>query len=191
MFEQKTEKKCALFLADGFEEVEALTVSDLLFRAGIPTALVSVNKEPVVTSSHDLTVVADICIDALDLNDYDMLILPGGMPGTPNLKNSRILTDALKEFFEAGKPVSAICAAPTILAELGLLSGKKATCYPTRLPVLAENGAEALDEQVVRCGNILTSQGVGTAIPFALAIIESILGKERADEIAASIVYQR
>ena len=72
MFEQKTEKKCALFLADGFEEVEALTVSDLLFRAGIPTALVSVNKEPVVTSSHDLTVVADVCIDALDLNDYDI-----------------------------------------------------------------------------------------------------------------------
>ncbi len=191
MFEQKTEKKCALFLADGFEEVEALTVSDLLFRAGIPVALVSVNKEPVVTSSHDLTVVADVCIDALNFDDYDMLILPGGMPGTANLAKTKPLTDALVRFFEEGKAVSAICAAPTVLAGLGLLRGKDATCFPSRMDVLTENGARALEDEVVRCGNILTSRGVGTAIPFALAIIELILGKEEADRIAETIVFKR
>ena len=191
MFTQQSEKRCAIFLANGFEEVEALTVSDLLFRAGIPTALISVQEEPLAVSSHDLTVITDTTIREADLGAFDMLILPGGMPGTANLEACVPLQEALKAFSAAGKEVAAICAAPTILAHMGLLAGRKATCYPSLREDLIAGGAQALEDSVVTDGSFITSRGVGTAIDFALAIITALRGAEAAAAIAGSIVYSK
>ena len=190
MFEQKTDKKCAIFLANGFEEIEALAVSDLLFRAGIPVALVSINDEPVVTSSHDITIVADTTIAGLDFDAYDMLILPGGIPGTPNLKACGTLTDAILRFHQEGKMLAAICAAPSVFAELGLLAGKQATCHPAVTEVLKENGVVFSEDKVVVCDHFITSRGMGTAIDFGLSIVTHFLGEKEAARIAEAIVYR-
>ncbi len=190
MFEQKTEKKCALFLADGCEEVEALSVADMLFRAGIPTSLVSVGETPVVRSSHAVTIVADMTVSELRFDDYDMLILPGGLPGTTNLGACRPLTDALVRFAGEGRMIAAICAAPTVFAGLGLLKGRPATCHPSCDEKLAEGGALLTHDPVVVSGNIITSRGVGTALDFGLAIVAHYVGQAEADRIAKSIVLR-
>ena len=127
MFQAKTDKKAAIFMAAGCEEIEALTVVDLLYRAGIPLTKVSITEDLAVTSSHDVTFMTDTTIDKLDFDEYDMLILPGGMPGTLNLGASRKLTDQVVKFYKEGKQIAAICAAPSVFAELGILKGKKAT----------------------------------------------------------------
>ena len=191
MFNATTDKRVAVFLADGMEEIEALTVVDLLFRAGIPCETVSISNTNVVMSSHEVSVVCDREIDdtRFQFDDYDMLVLPGGMPGTTNLGECDALTDQVCQFANGGKQVAAICAAPTILAKLGLLDGRRATCFPDLQSVLAENGAEVLQDQVVIDGNIITSKGMGTAIPFGLAIVAHYLGQDVADSLAAKIVY--
>lgn len=191
MFKKAINERVAVFLAEGCEEIEALTVVDLLFRAGIPCETVSITNSNVVTSSHDVSVVCDRGMDdtRFHFDDYDMLVLPGGMPGTTNLEECDALTDQVSHFAHEGKQVAAICAAPTILAKLGLLEGKRATCFPALQNVLAENGAEVLQDQVVIDGNIITSKGMGTAIPFGLAIVAHYLGQEVADNLARSIVY--
>ena len=172
MFDAKTEFKTAVFFADGFEEIEALTVTDILCRAGMPTLTVSLNDKPVVTSSHG------------------MLVLPGGMPGTTRLGASPLLTGAITDFAGKGKPVAAICAAPSILADLGLLKGKTAACNPSVEERLLEGGAELVTDPVVTDGNIITSRGMGTAIDFALALVKRCLGQAEADRIASAIVYR-
>ena len=191
MFNATTDKRVAVFLADGMEEIEALTVVDLLFRAGIPCETVSISNTNVVASSHEVSIVCDREIDdtSFHFDDYDMLVLPGGMPGTTNLGECDTLTDQVCQFVADGKQVAAICAAPTILAKLGLLDGRRATCFPDLQNVLAENGAQVLQDQVVVDGNIITSKGMGTAIPFGLAIVAHYLGQDVADELAAKIVY--
>ena len=191
MFTATTDKRVAVFLAEGMEEIEALTVVDLLFRAGIPCETVSVTNSNVITSSHDVSVVCDREIDdtRFDFDDYDMIVLPGGMPGTTHLSENDDLTEQVSRFAKEGRQVAAICAAPTILANLGLLEGKKATCFPDLQNVLAENGAEVLQDQVVVDGNIITSKGMGTAIPFGLAIVAHYLGQDVADGLARKIVY--
>ncbi|MBP3735930.1 MAG: DJ-1/PfpI family protein [Lachnospiraceae bacterium] len=189
MFEQKTEKKCAIFLANGFEEIEALAVSDLLFRAGIPVVLVSLNDEPVVTSSHDVTLIADTTIAGFDFNAYDMLILPGGIPGTPNLKACAPLCDAILRFHAQGKSLAAICAAPSIFAELGILQGKTACCHPSVTEVLQAHGAIVSEENAVTCDHFITSRGMGCAIDFGLAIVTHFLGTDAAEKIAKGIVW--
>ncbi len=193
MFEQTTDKKCALLLADGSEEVEALTVYDILFRAGIPVATVSVKPEPLITSSHGVTIVTDTTADAVNFEDYHALILPGGMPGTTNLKACAPLCDALVHFAAEGKLIAAICAAPTIPASLGLMKGLEATCYPAPAftQVLTENGVHYTERSVVESGSFITSRGVGTAIDFALAIAEKLVGRAVADSVASAIVYGR
>lgn len=191
MFTAATDKRVAVFLAEGMEEIEALTVVDLLYRAGIPCETVSITNTNVVASSHDVSVVCDREIDdtRFDFDDYDMLVLPGGMPGTTNLAECDDLTDQICRFAKEGRQVAAICAAPTVLANLGLLEGRRATCFPDLQHVLAEHGAEVLQDQVVIDGNITTSKGMGTAIPFGLAIVAHYRGQEFADELARKIVF--
>ena len=189
MFEAKTDLKTAIFFADGCEEIEGLTVVDLLYRAGIPCTKVSINDIPEVTSSHEVTFRTDTTIAELDFSEYDMLILPGGVPGTPNLRACDKLMEEVVSFHKEGKQIAAICAAPGIFAELGLLKGIPATCNPSRDDLLTENGAILKENKVVVSGNIITSRAMGTAIPFALAIVEYCQGRETADKLGKNILY--
>ena len=179
-------RTAVVFLADGFEDCEALLTVDLLRRAGITVITASINEDEEVTSAHDVTVIADIMADLVDFNDADIVILPGGMPGTKNLAANEIVRNACLRFAEK-KYVAAICAAPSILGELGILGGKEATCYPGFEDKLL--GADYCNTGVVVDGNIITGQALGSAIPFALAIIEVLLGKKDAEKVKAAIYY--
>ena len=183
--------KVALFLANGCETIEALTVADALYRAGIPCTRVSVNDTPVVVTSHNVTVTADTTIRYLNFNEYDMIVLPGGIPGTPNLRACAPLMEQVVRFHREGKMVAAICAAPSILADLGLLKGVRAACNPSVEQILLDGGAELVEEDAVTAGNVITSRAMGTAIPFALAIVAHYLGQEKADELGRSILYYK
>ena len=176
-----------LFMADGFEEVEGLTVVDILRRAGVETVTVSVTGRQQVTGSHNITITADGLFEEYDFADAACLVLPGGMPGTMHLKEHEGLVGLLKKTAEGGGRIGAICAAPSVLGDLGLLKGKKAVCYPGFEERLT--GAEVLQETVVTDGNITTSRGLGTAIPFALRLTELLAGKEKAEETGNSIVF--
>ena len=191
MFTATTDKRVAVFLAEGMEEIEALTVVDLLYRAGIPCETVSITNSNVATSSHDVSIVCDreIGDTRFDFDDYDMIVLPGGMPGTTNLGECEDLTDQVRRFAADGRQVAAICAAPTILAKLGLLEGRRATCFPNLQDVLVENGATLVQDEVVVDGNITTSKGMGTAIPFGLAIVAHYLGGDAARALGENILY--
>ncbi|MBO3724824.1 DJ-1/PfpI family protein [Actinomyces bowdenii] len=189
-FQATTDKKVAVFIAPGLEEVEALAVVDLLFRAGIATDMISVTQDRAVVSSHDIIVTGNRTLDEADLADYDMLVLPGGLPGTPNLKACQRLMDEVRSRVEAGRPVAAICAAPSILAEMGLLEGREATSNPAFLGVLADNGARTSEASVVIDGSIITSRGMGTAIDFGLEIVRHYLGDEAVEGLKAAIVHQ-
>ena len=180
-------KKVYIFLAEGFEDVEALTTVDLLRRAGVDIQTVSITDDRTVTTSHGVTLCTDLTFAEMNAQEADMLILPGGMPGTKYLGNCEPLTKLLKDFCAAGGRIAAICAAPTVFGKLGLLREKKATCYPGMEDQL--NCGEWLQDSVVTDGNITTSRGVGTAIPFALELITLLVSKEKAEQIAASIVY--
>lgn len=180
-------KKTALFLAEGFEEIEALTVVDILRRAGIEITMVSVDGNMEVRGSHGIIVRADAPFDAVKFDETDMLILPGGKLGTQNLEKTTALTDKLLEFNSAGRLISAICAAPGIFGRLGILKGRKACCYPGCEEDSWE--AEILTTETVTDGNVLTSRGMGTAIPFALEIVARFNGREAADAMARQIVF--
>lgn len=164
-------------LADGFEEIEALAVVDILRRAGIDTRTVSVAGSRAVRGAHDITVTADLLFQEADYSNCEMIVLPGGMPGTVNLAGHDGLTEQLRSFAESGKWLAAICAAPSIPGSMSLLAGRRATSYPGY-----ENrmiGAEYSEERVVRDGNFITSRGAGTAIEFALELV-AVLKDERA-----------
>ena len=185
-----SDKRVALMLAPGCEEIEALTVADILFRAGIPCDTISVAEGREVTSSHEVTVVAKKHVSDVDFDAYDMIVLPGGLPGTPNLHACEPLMRAIHAFAEQGKSLSAICAAPSIFAEEGLLEGRRATSNPGFQHVLAEQGAElAADEPVVVDGNFTTSQGMGTAIDFALEIVRRYKGDAEVERLKGAVVY--
>ncbi len=185
-----SEKVVAVFLAPGCEEIEALTVVDILYRAGIACETVAVSDQREITSSHKVTVVADTTIAQADLDSYDMLVLPGGIPGTPNLHACAPLVEAVRSFAAAGRPVSAICAAPSILAKEGLLEGRSATSNPGFQAVLAEHGAQVeADKPVVVDGNFITSQGMGTAIDFALEIVRRYKGDAEVERLKGAVVY--
>ena len=194
MFRQTTDQKVALFLADGCEEIEALTVADLLFRAGIPCTTVSVKDTKTITSSHNITITADTTLEELNPEEFSMLVLPGGIPGTPNLAACQKLMDAVASFArrgQEGKAVAAICAAPSILANLGILTGRKATCNPCVEEYLDEHGAKRTWARVTVDGNLITSQGMGTAIAFGLAIVEYYLGHADARDRGKKILYRK
>lgn len=193
MFNQVTDRRVAVFVASGLEEIEGLTVVDLLFRAGIPCDTVAITPERQVTSSHEVTILCDRSIADADFSfdDYDLLVLPGGIPGTPNLRACEPLCAALVDHAEKGLPLAAICAAPSILAELGLLHGRRATSNPGFQHVLVEQGAElCADEPVVVDGNVITSQGAGTAMLFGLEIVRHFLGDEAVERVRAGVVLR-
>ena len=177
----------AIFLANGFEEIEGLMVVDMLRRAGFTVDMVSISESLQVTGSHAITVTADKLIKDIDFDSYDLLVLPGGMPGTIHLGECTVLCDELIKAYENGKKIAAICAAPTVFGKLGLLEGKMACCYPGMEDGLT--GAEATTSSVTVDGNIITSRGLGTALDFALTLIEEFNGKEAADKLAAAVVY--
>lgn len=179
--------KIAVFIADGTEEIEALTVVDLARRAGIAVDTMSVSDSMTVTGSHGIKIILDAAIGQVKWDSVDMLVLPGGKVGVDNLRACTELTDRVKEFMRDGKPIAAVCAAPSILGGLGILNGKKATCYPGFEDKLT--GAEYVKEPVVKDGNIITSRGLGTTIQFAAAIIEYLTGKDTADEVLRQIIY--
>ena len=153
-------KKVYIFLADGFEDIEGLTVVDLMRRAGITITTVSIKNTKQITTAH----------------------------GTTYLGGFEPLTDLVKSFYNNGGKIAAICAAPTVFAEIGLLHGKKATAYPACMDGLGD--AVKSEEKVVIDGNITTSRGLGTAIDFALSLISQLLGQEKAEQIAESVVYK-
>lgn len=179
--------KVFIFLADGFEEIEGLTVVDLLRRAKITITMVSITGDLYVTGSHMITTKADVLFEQVDFSSADMLVLPGGMPGTKHLSEHEGLDRLLKRFKEEGKKLAAICAAPSVLGQKGLLVGKKATSFPGFEDSLT--GAEVKKDAVVTDGNIVTSRGLGTAIDFALAIIRNLVSEDEAARIAESIQY--
>lgn len=181
-------KKVGMMVANGYEEVEMLTVVDLLRRAGMTCDIISVTGDHRLTSSHYVTVEADLLYEEADFDSYDALAIPGGMPGTTNLGAHEGVCEQLKKAYAAGKLIAAICAAPTVFGKLGLLEGKKAICYPGMEDGLT--GAIVTYEPTVRDGNIITSRGMGTAIDFGLAIIAYYEGEEAAASLAEKIVYE-
>lgn len=176
-----------LFLADGFEETEAIAPLDMLRRAKFEVKTVGVTGKT-VTSSHRLPVVCDITADKMDFSDIDMIILPGGMPGTLNLEASEIVQKAIDTAAKNDKFIGAICAAPSILGHKNLLVGKKAACFTGFEKDL--HGAQiASDEGVVTDGKIITARGAGVAEEFGFALVEALGGKELSEEIKKKVLY--
>lgn len=181
-------KKLGVFMADGCEEIEALTVVDICRRAGIEVAMISITGEKVVKGAHGINFETDIPAEFMDFEMLDGVVLPGGMPGTLNLGANKYVLQTIVDFNCKEKLVSAICAAPSVLGEAGLLKGKKATSYPGFEDKLI--GADVVLAPVAIDGNIITSRGMGTAIPFALALVEYLLDKETADKLGEGIIYR-
>lgn len=179
-------KKVALFLANGFEEIEALGTVDILRRAGIPVQTVSITNEKNVTGAHHITVLADVIFREVNFHDVDVLILPGGMPGAKNLNEHEELKRKVKEYAEKGKVVAAICAAPMVLGRLGLLEGKKATCYPGFEHQLI--GAKVSGNKVSVDKNIITGKGPGLVFEFALELVETIAGAGTRKEVQEGLL---
>ena len=179
--------KVYVFLADGFEEIEGLTVVDILRRAGIDTDMVSIMDTRRITGAHKIQVEADSMFDDHDYADADLLVLPGGMPGTLHLKEHEGVRALLSQFDSSGRRIAAICAAPSILGEAGMLKNKKACSYPSFEEKL--DCKEVVRTPFVTDGHITTGRGMGAAIPFALELTSLLCGKEKSDEISRSIVY--
>lgn len=180
--------KVYVFMADGTEEVEALTVIDLLRRAKVDVVTVSVMEEKKIISSHNIGIEADELYGQSDYMDGDMIVLPGGMPGTTHLKNHEGLRKVLFFYRDAGKYLAAICAAPSVYGWNGMLEGKKAICYPGFEEELT--GAIIANDGVVTDGQFITSKGLGTAIDFSLELITLLVNKETADNIAKAVQYR-
>ena len=184
--------KAYILLADGFEEVEALATVDVLRRAGVDAVTVSINpQDPVVCGSHNIRVYADVCLGsqeddaAAEFTDADAVILPGGKRGTDNLGACGPVHALIKAYYDAGKLVCAICAAPTVLAMDGILDGLEVTCYPGFENKLAD--AIYVNVPVKVTGNIITGRSMGTAVEFGLVIAEKLVGRDRAEKTAASL----
>jgi 4-methyl-5(b-hydroxyethyl)-thiazole monophosphate biosynthesis len=175
-----------IFLANGFEETEAVATIDVLRRGGLQVTTVSISDNWTVTGAHQISVVADSLFTEVDFSAGEMLILPGGMPGASNLNAHEGLRALLKQYAAEGKKIAAICAAPLVLGGLGLLQGKKATAYPGFEDTLT--GAIVVKDKVVKDGNIITGKGPGFVLDFALAIEEELQGKDKADEVAAGLL---
>lgn len=178
----------ALLLADGFEEIEALTPVDVLRRAGIEITTFSISSELCVCGSHGIMVDADNSILNINYNNVDAVILPGGLRGTENLENSKDVEFLLEHVYKNRKLICAICAAPKILGKYGYLDGRKATCYPDFYEFLG--GAKYTEDRVVVDRGIITSRGMGTAMDFSLAIVEYIKDKSVAEQVASDIMYR-
>ncbi|GHT76622.1 DJ-1 family protein [Spirochaetia bacterium] len=187
-------KTALVFLADGFEEVEAITPIDYLRRAGVDVITVSISDSRMVTGSHGIPVTADAVladiaasVSAADSSVYDAMLLPGGMPGAANLAGSRGVGALLKGQAASGKIVAAICASPAVvLAPLGLLAGRRFTCYPGMEGTVT--GAKWSEERVVIDGNIVTSRGAGTAAEWAITLIGALVSKTDGEKVAGAVL---
>lgn len=179
--------KIGIFMADGCEEIEGLTVVDIVRRAGIDITTISISDKKEVAGAHGITFLADAKKDEVDFSTLDGIVLPGGMPGTTNLGADETVDKVIREFAAGGKLVAAICAAPSVLGQAGILNGKHATSYPGFEPKLT--GAVTSEDPVVQDGNVITSRGMGTAIAFALEIVSYFTDKKTADKLAESIIY--
>ena len=178
--------KAVVFLADGFEECEALIVVDILRRADVDVVMASVMGRLEVDSSRHIKVLADALAEDVDFLTADLIVLPGGRLGTENLAASTLVR-AQCRFFASFKRLAAICAAPSLLAELGLLKGKEATCHPDFSSKMKD--AVLREESVVVSGSITTGQGLGAAFPFAFELVRQLAGEEKAQQIKTSICY--
>lgn len=181
------EKQVCVFLADGFEEIEGLTVVDLLRRAGIEVTTVSITGQHTIHGAHGIYVQADKLFEEVKYEEKDMIVLPGGMPGTIHLGEHAGVESVVRQFCKEEKYVAAICAAPTVLGKMGLLEGRRATCYPGMEEGLI--GAKAEKESVVVSDFVITSRGLGTSIDFSLTLIEKLTNQVKAEEIRKSIIY--
>ena len=180
--------KALMTFADGFEEVEALMTVDILRRGGVEVSLVSITDETEVTGSHGITVKMDGILKDQNIMEYDIIILPGGQPGTTNLGQSPEVKLSVMAMYGVKKWVAAICAAPTVFGQYGILSGKKACCYPGLEEQLT--GATVTYDKVTIDANVITSRGLGTALDFALAILEQLTSTAKAAMIKKSVVAE-
>ena len=184
-------KKVYVFLADGFEDVEALIPVDVWRRGGLDVTTVSISDFPLVNSAHGVNVEADIMFEQGEFEDADLIFLPGGMPGASNLFAHKGVCKAIVDQFAAGKKVAAICASPAVvLAPLGILEGKKATCYPGFESVLAENNATYTGNLFTVDGNVTTGEGPAAAFPFAYELLAQLVNKQTADQIAEGMRFK-
>lgn len=180
-------KKVLVPIADGSEEIEAVCIIDTLRRAGADVTVASVSGGT-IEASRGVVIVADSLIGDCAGLEYDLIALPGGMPGSEHLRDSEVLKDMLLKQKDAGRMYAAICAAPAVVLEpFGLLGGKKATCYPTMMDQLT---CETLDQEVVVDGNCVTSQGPGTALRFAVRLVEELMGKDKAHEVGKGLLLR-
>ncbi len=180
-----------VFLANGFEEIEAITTIDLLRRAGLTTITIAVGDSLEVHGANHIPVIADKALADVEYDRALAFILPGGLPGVTNLNASETLQGLLQRAYVDKKLLGAICAAPMILGENGFLQGREATCYPSFEPHLKGYKSVAEEQGVVLADHIITAKGAGCSVDFALAIIEQLCSKERADEIAQAIIYMK
>ncbi|MBQ9076490.1 MAG: DJ-1/PfpI family protein [Muribaculaceae bacterium] len=181
-------KPSYLFLADGFEEIEALTVVDVMRRAGMEVKTVSITDKAEVLGAHGIKVIADELVSGLECSDAEWLIVPGGMPGSTNLHGSKDLTRILKKQHEKGGKIAAICAAPAVvLAPLGILDGREATCYPG----FEEHCEDAImrDAPVIALDNLITANGPASALRFALSIVANSMGDGIAQEVGSGMLF--
>ena len=177
--------KTGILMADGCEEIEGLTAVDILRRAGLEIVTISMNKTDSVTGSHNITFQTDAIFEQVNLDEFDAIILPGGMPGTVKLGEHAGVTKAVQAFASAGKLVAAICAAPSVLGAAGILQGKRAVCHPG-----FEDKLTGAQVSFMTDGNIITSRGMGTAIEFALAIVQYLKDEDTVDDLKQKLVYQ-
>lgn len=175
-----------IILGNGFEEAEAIIPCDLLRRAGVQVAFAGIGGCE-ITGGHGITVRTDCTVDDADLTSAQMLVLPGGLGGVESIRGCRRVLDAVKSLAASGGYVAAICAAPTVLAELGLTDGREATCYPSMEDGMGN--ARCTGKAAVKDGNILTGKAAGTAFDFALLLVETLCGKATAEKVAGSIHF--
>lgn len=180
-------KKCAIFLADGFETCEGLITIDMLRRGGVEIDMISMNGTLAVTTSQNVILQAEKLYKDVNLDEYDVLILPGGKVGTVNLESSDSLKQAIRKHYEEGKLTCAICAAPSIFGHLGMLKGKKYTCFPD---FDGDYGGEYQMELAVSDGNLVSGRGMGATIEFAREILKKIVDEETLQKVEKGMQYE-
>ena len=178
-----------ILLGEGFEEIEAIAPLDILRRADIETATVSLTDDLLVNGGHDIKVKADITLSQVDFEKLEMLVLPGGLGGVASIKSSAAAMDLIQKVWNENKKLAAICAAPTILAKLDLLKGLSVTCYPTVSDVIEDAGGTYKSDSVVHDGNLITGQAAGASIDFGLELVAVIRNREAAEKQRSSMVY--
>ncbi len=179
-------KSALVLLAPGFEEVEAVTIIDILRRAAVPVTVAGLEHEW-VTGSHAITLRPDVFYKDVDASAFDILILPGGQPGSTNLKNNPLVLEWIQHRFRVGKKLAAICAAPTVFHAAGITDRITVTSYPSEQNVFT--AGQYSEQDVVKDHDVITSRGVGTAIPFALELVAELAGRDVADSIKKKILY--